>query len=109
MEPLQTNVDVWMKTWELLEKTDEKTWDEAIKHVRPHRTVKEKAAVAEEQQIVMEGHDKADELAKEGADAHGGRIAEARWQHVGQMRTGARSNGNFSAFSCAGRGMAGLR
>ena len=47
----------------------------------------EKKAVTKKNKFVMEGHEKADELVKEDADAEGGNMAEARAQTVRLLRT----------------------
>ena len=42
----------------------EKKWDFEVKHVKTHRTKKEKKATTAEEHFVIEGNEKADELAK---------------------------------------------
>ena len=47
---------------------------------------KKSKAKTEKQTFVMEGHEKADELAKERADADGGQMADAKALTIQQMR-----------------------
>ena len=54
----------------------ETNWDLDVKHVKAHCTEKEKKTT-KEQQFVLEGNEKADELAKEGAEIDGGQVAAA--------------------------------
>ena len=70
--PKQKDADFWIKCWELLTDCAEKNWDLDVKHVKAHRTEKEKKATTKVHKIVMEEHDKADCLAKGGDDVDGG-------------------------------------
>ena len=59
-------------------------------NVSPHlvaRRVRKEGRDEKKNKFVMEGHEKADELAKEDADAKGGNMAEARAQTVRLLRT----------------------
>ena len=57
-----------------------------------------------EQTFVVEGHETANELAKQGAGANGGQMAAARALTIKQFRKGLyASMGVCCAFSCAGR------
>ena len=52
------------KHWESLTECAEKDWDLDVKHVKAHRTEKEKRAITKLLEFVMEGNEKTDELAK---------------------------------------------
>ena len=55
---------LWIKIWELLEEYGGTKLELNVKHVKAHRTKQEQKAMTEEQQLVMEGNEKAGELAE---------------------------------------------
>ena len=74
-EPKQKDADLWVFIWDFfLMDCEEKNRDLDVKHVKAHQTEKEKKAMTLEEQIVMEGNEKA-ELAKDGAEDDGGAMA----------------------------------
>ena len=75
------HADLWIKIWELLMECAQKNWDLDVKHVKAHRTEKEKKATTAEQHMAVDGNEKADELAKEGAHVDGGQM----WQPTLQL------------------------
>ena len=75
------------KIWELLAYCPEKEWDSDVKHVTAQRTGEEKKSMTKEHKIVMEGHENADEFAKEGTDVDGWHMAAGRALTVKQLRT----------------------
>ena len=62
-------------------------WMYSTSHVRAHRTKKKKKAMTEEQTVVMEGRERAKDLAREVTDDDGGQIAAAEVQAIKQLRT----------------------
>ena len=60
------------KTCELSAECAGKEWGLDVKHVRAHRTEKEKTARLKCRNLVMEGNERRRKLANEGADVNGG-------------------------------------
>ena len=82
--------------WELLTDCEEKECDMDVKHVKALRTGEAKKAMTKEPMLFMEGNEKADEMAKEGADVDGGHMAAGK-------ALGHQCVNVCCAFSCAGR------
>ena len=57
-----------------------------MKRVKAHRTEEEKKTMTSEDKFVMEGDEKANELAKDGAEEDGGAMAAAKALTVKQLR-----------------------
>ena len=58
---LSQGQDLWIKIWEETTSTGKK------RHLKAHRTKKEKEKLTQSERFVTEGNEKADELAKAGA------------------------------------------
>ena len=78
--PKQKDADLWKTCWEVLSECAEKDWNLDVKHVKAHRTEKEKKIMTQIQEFV-EGNETADELAKAGADVDGVQMAAAKSAH----------------------------
>ena len=63
------------KKEECLINCEEKHRNLDAKHVKAHCTDKEKQSMTSEEKFVLEGNEKADELAKDGAEVDGGAMA----------------------------------
>ena len=57
-----------------------------MKRVKAHRTEEAKKTMTSEDKFVMEGDEKANELAKDGAEEDGGAISAAKALTVKQLR-----------------------
>ena len=74
------------KTWEESQLLTSKEILVEVEHVKAHRTDKDKTEMSHFEKFVIEGNEKADELAKAGAMLEGGFMAEARAKTVQQER-----------------------
>ena len=92
------NYMVWQKRGILVE----------VEHVEAHRTKKEKKDMSHFEKFVIEGNEKADELAKEGALLDEGFMAEARAETMQQERGGVRSSAVCDQLPLLSRRMEGL-
>ena len=80
MSPKAGDADLWMKICEELHILVE------VEHVKVHRTKKDKKEMSHFENFVIEGNEKADELAKKGAMLDEGFVAEARAKTMEQER-----------------------
>ena len=80
MSPKAGDADLWMKIWEELRILVE------VEHVKVHRTKKDKKEMSHFENFVIEGNEKADELARKGAMLDEGFVAEARAKTMEQER-----------------------
>ena len=76
--PRAKDADLWILIWEDFHRVhQEGVWVE-VEHVKAHRSNKEMHEMSLFQKFITEGHEKADELAQEGAWLDGGDMAQVR-------------------------------
>ena len=80
MSPKAGDADLWIKIWEELHILVK------VEHVKAHRIKKDKKEMSHFENFVIEGNEKADELAKKGALLDEGLMAEARAKTMEQER-----------------------
>ena len=82
--PKTGDADLWMKIWEELHLLRSKEILVDVKHVKAHRTKKDKEEMSQFEKFVAEGNERADELAKVGEMLDEGSMAEAKAKAVQQ-------------------------
>ena len=87
IDPKAGDVDLWIKIWEELHRLAARDIVVEVKHVKAHRTRKEKKEMSHFEKFVTEGNEKADELANGGAMLDEGFMAEAKTKTTQQERT----------------------
>ena len=85
-KPKAGDADLWIKLWEELQLLASRDIFVEVKHVKAHRTVKDKKEMSHFEKFVADGNEKADVLAKAGAMLDEGFMAEARENMVQQER-----------------------
>ena len=86
IDPKAGDVNQWIKIWEELQLLTSKEILVEVKHVKAHRTEKDKKETSHVEKLVTEGNEKADELATEGALLDEGFMAQTRAKTVKQER-----------------------
>ena len=86
IKPRAGDADLWIKIWEQLHLLAGREIVVEVKHVKAHRTRKEKKDMSNFENFIAAGNEKADALAKAGAILDEGFMAAARAETMQQER-----------------------